>query len=332
MSTTNIQLLEKFLRGEASPQEVHQLLALLDTPNIWDQWTKEIWEESSDTINTRVEQKMLEEIRKSTRKTNTRKTRILWTVAASLAILVLSGLSFFLVKKEPVHNAYKNMVVSVAKGQKAAITLPDGSKVWINSDTELSYGTRFNDKERCIELTGEAYFEVAKRENCPFIVQVGEIGVKALGTAFNVKGYADEEEITTVLLNGKVEVYNAFERMQLLPGQCLAYNRKQSLMKKTNVSDIQTFILWKNDSFAFEDQPLVSITTVLSRQYNVVFKFTDESLKNYKYSGTIKNTSLQSMLQMFALTSPLSYEMQDSVIVLKVNKQTLKQYDNVIRK
>lgn len=71
MSTTNIQLLEKFLRGEASPQEVHQLLALLDTPNIWDQWTKEIWEESSDTINTRVEQKMLEEIRKSTRKTNT---------------------------------------------------------------------------------------------------------------------------------------------------------------------------------------------------------------------------------------------------------------------
>lgn len=332
MKNMNIQLLEKFLRGEATQQEVRFLLSLLDTPDEWEDWTKGVWEKSADTINSRVEQKMLEEIRKSTKKTNSRKTYFFWSAAASFAILVLSVISYLLLKQEPVQATYKNMVVSVAKGQKATITLPDGSKVWINSDSELSYGTRFNEKERYIKLTGEAYFEVAKRPDCPFVVQTGELGIKALGTAFNVKGYADEEEITTVLLNGKVEVYSSYKQTQLLPGQCLTYNRRQGSMKKTDVPDTRRFVLWKDDSFVFEDQSLFDITTVLSRQYNVVFKFTDESLKGYKYSGTIKNTSLQSMLQMFSLTSPLSYEMQDSVIVLKVNKQTFIKYEKVIRK
>ena len=102
-------------------------------------------------------------------------------------------------------------------------------------------------------------------------------------------------------------------------------------MQKMRVDDIRTITAWRENQFVLDDHNLLEITNLLSRQYNVTFQFTDESLKNYQYTGTLGNTSLQSILQILSLTSPLSYQIQDSIIILSENKQAIKQYSTVIK-
>lgn len=329
----NIEILERFLKNEASVQEIHYLLSQLDHTERWNDWTKDKWEKAGNEIDTRVEQKMLGEIRKTVLRKPLTLVRFhkFWNIAASFLILALSVVTFYLLKERDESSNYDNMIVAVDKGQKASVTLPDGTHVWINSASRLQYGTHFNSQERRVELEGEAYFEVAKRPDCPFIVTAGDISVTALGTVFNVKCYPDDSSITTLLVDGSVEVESSSERMRLLPGQSINYDYEKRNMHKSNLDDLRLITGWRENRYILEDQTLQEVTNLLGRQYNVTFRFTDESLKDFQYSGTIENTSLQSILQMLSLTSPLSYELKDSVIILSENKQVSKYYNSIVK-
>lgn len=175
--------------------------------------------------------------------------------------------------------------LSVPAGQRAHIVLPDGSKVWVNAGSVLSYPSVFG-KERRIQLTGEAFFEVAK-DVSPFIVSTGKVDVKALGTQFNVFNYPTEK-LTVALLEGSVRVYHPDQERQgvlLQPQQQLT----ETVDGRFQVSAItQDPIIWKDGLYAFNKQKLKEILKKLELYYDVKFIVRDASILEYEYTGKFR--------------------------------------------
>lgn len=253
----------------------------------------------------------------------------LMRVAAVLLFLLASGSAFYFYQKS--QGVMADTIVSVEKGQKASITLPDGTKVWVNSGSELKYGSRFNSNERRLSLEGEAYFEVAKDKKRPFVVETGNISVKALGTSFNIKSYANEDHISTVLMTGKVEVVSGDEKVLLSPNEQVVFDKRSMSLNKNKVFDARDYSGWKDNMLRFDAETFENIAKTLERHYNTRIVFESESLKKHRFTGTPGNTSLGSILQVLSLTSPLSYEISDSVIIFRENTRQKRHYERAIK-
>lgn len=159
--------------------------------------------------------------------------------------------------------------MATPKGRQFQLVLPDGSKVWLNAASSIRYPTVFAGTERKVEITGEAYFEVARNEALPFIVSINkETEVQVLGTHFNINSYDNEESINTTLLEGSVRVKNKGADMVLKPGQQakVSGNEKMRLM---NGVDIEKVMAWKNGVFNFEDASLQEVMRQLERWYDI---------------------------------------------------------------
>ena len=327
----NIQLLEQFFNGSITKQEVKQLLEELKNDEFEKEWMTDQWDQAPEMMNKAVQKQIMANIKADIIPTRTFKMQQWLAVAASLLLVLTTSLSGYLLYDGQNKKLAGDMTVTVEKGQKVALTLPDKSRVWVNSGSTLTYGSRFNKHERIIELNGEAYFEVAKNKKAPFIVESHGFSVEALGTTFDVKAYADETQISTVLMEGKVEVGDDLNKINLTPNQKVTYNRETKSMQKSDVVDGLIYADWRYNKLNFNSESFENIAAVLERNYNVKFVFEAQSLKKYRYSGTIGNTSLESLLQIFAMTSPISYHMKDSVIYMNENKRMLPFYKKVLK-
>ena len=327
----NFQLLDQFFNGSISKQEAHQLLEELKNDEFEKDWMKEQWEKSPELMNKTVQKQIMSNIKSEIIPTRTFKMKQWLAIAASFLLILTTSLSGYLLYERQNKNIVGDMTVTVQKGQKVALTLPDQSRVWVNSGSKLTYGSRFNQKERIIQLEGEAYFEVAKNKKAPFIVQSQGFSVKALGTAFDVKAYPEEKKISTVLIRGKVEVGDEFTKIFLNPNQKVIYNCTTKCMHKSDVADGLTYADWRYNQLTFKSETFEDIASVLERNYNVKFVFESPALKKYHYSGSIGNTSLESLMQIFAMTSPMSYHIKDSIIYLNVNKKMIPFYKKVLK-
>jgi len=179
--------------------------------------------------------------------------------------------------------------IATPRGGKYQIDLPDGSRVWLNSASSLKYPMAFKNSKRKVELTGEAYFEVAKSKQ-PFIVATATQEVEVLGTHFNVSSYADESSTTTTLIEGKVKVSAAREASNtviLAPGEQSLLAADESLSVRT--ADIDSEMAWKNDLFVFKGESIQSITRKLSRWYDVEFSF-EGNPSNLSYVGMVSRS------------------------------------------
>lgn len=294
-------------------------------------WMQEKWDQSPEMMNKGVQKQIMDNIKAEILPTRTFKWKQWLVVAASLLLVFTTSLSAYLFHDGQNKKLAGDMTVTVEKGQKVALTLPDKSRVWVNSGSTLIYGSRFNKKERIIQLDGEAYFEVAKNKNAPFIVESHGFSTEALGTAFDVKAYSDEKQISTVLIRGKVEVGDELNKINLSPNQKVIYNRENKSMQKSDIADGLIYADWRYNKLTFNSETFENIASVLERNYNVKFVFEAQSLKNYRYSGSISNTSLESLLQIFAMTSPISYRMKDSVIYMNENKRLMPFYKKILK-
>lgn len=182
--------------------------------------------------------------------------------------------------------------ISTARGRQFKVTLPDGSQVWLNAASSLRYPTAFTGDERSVEITGEAYFEVAKNEKMPFKVKANsQLEIQVLGTHFNVNAYEDEEAIRTTLLEGKVKVTPvlgsqlAAHRSQLLsPGQqAQIINNQLSII---NNADVGQVIAWKNGVFNFQDATLETVMRQLARWYDIEVVY-EKGIPNIAFEGEI---------------------------------------------
>ncbi|MBL1407172.1 FecR family protein [Sphingobacterium faecale] len=203
----------------------------------------------------------------------------------------------------------------VPKGGKYSITLSDGSKVIINSDSKLSFPKHFTATDRRIKLRGEAYFEVSHNPDKPFIVETTLQKVRVLGTSFNIAAYPEERTVTT-LITGKVNINTAAESRDLDPGM---QGITTSGTIQVRPADLESVLAWKNDKFVFVKTPLSDIIKQLERWYNVSINLQpgSESLSQKTFSGTIaKDASFEELLKLFKTTEAIKVEVREGRIYL----------------
>lgn len=210
--------------------------------------------------------------------------------------------------------------IIIPKGGEYKLTLSDGTKIWLNSNSKLKYPTRFTGKERIVELEGEAYFNVSKNKNLPFIVKMNDIQIKVLGTSFNVNAYSDEDEIITTLVEGKVEVSNLLREQKeiLKPNDQYHINIHNGNYKKTIV-DTDIYTAWKDGRFVFNNEKLEDIMVRLSRWYNVEVFFQNKESKKIRFSGDLaRYEDFNSILEMIEMTEKVKFNIKNrSVLVNK---------------
>ena len=235
---------------------------------------------------------------------------------AIICIPVLLVISLYIVTY-PDGRELSPLIVTVERGERSSVVLPDGTRVKLNSDSELVYPGNFG-RERRVKLRGEACFDVVYDKAHPFIVELGNMDVKVLGTTFNISSYEDQENITVVLLKGKVEVISEAKIYVMNPDDKIVYNKPTSTIHTSRVYS-SDYIEWTKGSLFFENESLDVIVKVLSRTYNMEIRLASDTLKKERFTGTLGNGGILNALERLSLTSPIIYEMQDSVIILKKN-------------
>jgi ferric-dicitrate binding protein FerR (iron transport regulator) len=186
-------------------------------------------------------------------------------------------------------------VIHTPRGGKYEVTLPDGTKVWMNAASSLRFPTVFNGLQREVALTGEAYFEVAENRQMPFNVSIGEATVKVLGTHFNINAYSDERSIHTTLLEGAVQFSSGGAGKLLHPGEQAVFDDSTSALS-VHEADINQVMAWKNGRFEFDNIDLPAVMRQISRWYDVDVEYRVAN-RNVKLGGGISRTSnLQDLL------------------------------------
>jgi transmembrane sensor len=187
--------------------------------------------------------------------------------------------------------------MSTPKGRQYQVRLPDGTQVWLNSESSITYPTLFTGNERKVEITGEAYFEVTKNSKMPFRVKInGQTEIEVLGTHFNINAYKDEAAIKTTLLEGSVKVTNGIDKALLESGQQAQLNTTKKIRIVKSV-DIEKIMAWKNGLFNFEGADLDEVMRQLSRWYDIDVVY-EKGISDIEFVGEVsKNVSLSGVLE-----------------------------------
>ncbi len=198
---------------------------------------------------------------------------------------VLNGALVYNVTNAVTEAVYNTM--STPRGRQFQLTLPDGSQVWLNSASSVTYPTVFNGTERNVEITGEAYFEIAADKKKPFIVSKGNMQVKVLGTHFNVNAYDDEADIKVTLLEGSVKISNSTDSRQMQPGQqaTVIPGSDPESIKINNSADTDQVMAWKNGFFNFEGVTLTELMRQIARWYDIEVIFEPNAPRNAEFAG-----------------------------------------------
>ena len=320
------KLLENFLRGEATPEEIEFLDGRMsEHPDIdFDSFSRSIWgngnllshnlpdegqkEKMKNNLLNRINAE--EDFMRSVRVNRKREFLHAFSLAASILVVAMSVV-FLILGDRQIHE-YE---VVAERGQKSSVTLPDGSHVWLNSASRITYTSDFNKKNRNITLEGEAYFDVAKNKKIPFVVNASEMSITAVGTEFNVRNYSDEDEVCTTLVEGKVIASTLGCDISLTYGQEAVLNRNSGEMSFAVVSDLNHMVPWRSNEMLLDGESLDNLSRILSRMYNVDVYFENDSIKTYTYTGLIRNNSLQNVLELVSNTSPVAYGIYDDKIV-----------------
>ncbi|MDP4183665.1 MAG: DUF4974 domain-containing protein [Bacteroidota bacterium] len=233
------------------------------------------------------------------------------------AVFLLAFITFWVVEKYKIEKiSYCETIVP--KGEKSQVVLPDGTKIWINSESKLKYPTNFNKNSRVVELTGEAYFKVAHDGMKPFIVKTKAYSVKVLGTEFNLMDYDDYHRTETTLFKGSVEILNNNNDLvyTLKPGEKIIYSENSGRFEMKKINDSST-AAWKDNVFFFEDVSFKELCSRLSRWYDVDVILSDKSLENIRFRGKFKNKkSIWQVLNIIKETTPISYTLNDRKLII----------------
>ena len=251
-----------------------------------------------------------------------RKARIIpmlrWS--ARIAAVVIVAISFgFLFKNYQYEKSTCQQTITVPAGQRAQITLADGTKVWLNSKSTLTYASNFGRKERNVELDGEAYFEVAKNKKIPFFVNTEINRVKVVGTHFNVCAYKGSNEFETTLIEGIVDIYPIGSDQvitRLTKDEFFgSYNGKY---KKTTLPSYE-YLRWKEGLYCFDDAPFNSLLNKLEKYYNVNISVRNLNILNYRCTGKFKEQDgIEHILKVIQKDHKFTYsinEEKDSIII-----------------
>jgi len=305
----------KYFSKKASTEEIEKL-------DIWINESEEhmeafvqlknIWEVSNppfdpDSINTeKAYQEVVSQIHKQRKK---RKSFLFyWQRIAAVMILPLLFVSVYFYLNVPI--AKQNIVyqeIFTPYGSRSYINLPDSSGVWLNAGSSLKYPVKFYDGERRVYLKGEAYFDVEADKKNPFIVETNNMDVVATGTAFNVEAYNSDTVTSVTLVRGQVNLKFNKNDVILKPGEKIAFNSLTSNYEMDN-SNAYKWYSWKDGILAFRNDPLEYVFKRLGHTYNINFIIKDKGLKNYVYHATFEDESLDEILELLKISTPIYYK------------------------
>ena len=237
-------------------------------------------------------------------------------VAAAFFIGVCFTILGIFVSLDTTHSSY---IALTNKDQRSEIILPDGSRVWLNASTQIAFDQSLWSKDRRLNLSGEAYFEIKHNKNKPFIVSADGVDVKVLGTKFNVRTRKEEQEVITTLLDGSVEVYSnqKAESKILKPGQSAVVKTTDGSTHLFNYKNPEDILLWRDGELIFEDQSLLAITQTLEQLYNCHFLFKNEKLKEEIFTCEFStDNSIDFILNILTLTEKFQYQIDGNIITL----------------
>jgi transmembrane sensor len=279
-----------------------------------------------------------DDIKKSPGRTRKLFIRLLKYAAILVIILVVGLAAYYFGRKSYPLIAGSDFEINVPYGGKSSVILPDGSNIWLNAGSHLRYDKNFNYKTREVYLEGEALFNV-KKNHIPFIVHTS---------------HPDENEIETTLIEGNIQVVTESSKkpISIKPNQMLCYRKKldaselvpvlkekMSTIENAEVIpnnitliykdvDIRDAVSWRSGSLYIENETLESLVKKLERKFDVAFKFKDEELKNYSYSGTLLDLPLEQVLQALKITSPVDYVISEKTVILSLNRNFNKENRN----
>ena len=205
--------------------------------------------------------------------------------------------------------------VEIPRGGEYQIVLGDGTRVYLNAQTELRFPESFaSSEQRLVYLSGEAYFEVTKNPSKPFVVQCKDYAVKVLGTSFNVNSYEGDETSKTTLATGKVEIDMDGKQTILKPGQ-------QAIIKDGEVHvrevDVEVYTPWMYENFRFKSESIQEIMTKLSRWYTIDVFYMNEAVKNYHFTGYLpRYAKIADVLELLSLTTNIKFDVEGKTVIV----------------
>ncbi|MCF3108185.1 FecR domain-containing protein [Niabella sp. CC-SYL272] len=256
---------------------------------------------------------------------------------AAACLLLVAGTGLYLFYASG-NRSLKQNVVATKKGSKSYILLPDGTQVWLNAESRVAYKDDYGKKNREISLTGEAYFDVIKDKERPFIIHTETIDVKVLGTTFNVRAYKNDGHTETTLIRGSVEISmrkDPARKFLLKPFEKISIDNSGALQNKGTADKEAGFLYalkkikpvadssgaaetqWVQNRLVFDKQRLDDIARELSRWFDVEIFITDNKLRNTEYSGAVEEAaSLGQVLESLKLTGAFHYTIHNKTVTI----------------
>jgi transmembrane sensor len=207
--------------------------------------------------------------------------------------------------------------ISTPRGGQFEVALPDGTKVWLNAASSLRFPTAFTGKERDVELTGEAYFEVAKNKDLPFhVTSAGQV-IEVLGTHFNINAYTDEKSIKTTLFEGSVRVAKNLKSAMLKPGeQSIVSNDDANTIRIADDVDADEVLAWKNGKFYFNDADVETVMRQVSRWYDVDIEYKGKSSADRFTGNFTRDLNLSKTLKLLEFTG-INFKIEGRKIIVQ---------------
>ncbi|MGQ8334945.1 FecR family protein [Sunxiuqinia sp. A32] len=318
-------LLKKYIQSVLSPKEFEQFHTNLNrsenepliTDGMKSEWENVLQEEEHPRENPALINKIKEIIVAKEQALVAKKLRI-YVISSRVAAVLLVGIIlssvWFYNQKQSFFSESTLQTITIPYGAKTQFALPDGSKVWLNSGSTLSYSSDFTEN-RDVNLEGEAFFDVVKSK-VPFQVKTSLAKVSVLGTAFNVKAF-DNKEFETTLERGKIKVLDSedAEVSVVEPGEQVKWYNKKFVKEKV---DTELFTSWKDGKLIFSREPFPDMIRRLERYYNVKVKYSATDFNGLWFSGTIENETLTEVMEMICKAAPVkySYSTQDRKVTI----------------
>lgn len=244
-----------------------------------------------------------------------------WAAAAAIIIAVfLTGIGIGdRFQKTDSKLSYTKIIAP--KGNKTQIILPDSTRVWLNSGSELSYSSAYSSKNREVSMKGECFFEVVKDASHPFKVRGSRLQVKVYGTRFNVNEDERTDKADVILVSGRVTVLNLQDQpiSELIPGQQLVYSNGN--YKVQTAENINALTAWVNNMLIFDNQPFGEVIHYLEKWYGVKIQLDQNLYHNHNYTFKVKTESLREVLELISVITPISYKIEGEKVTIKNKKR-----------
>lgn len=320
-------LIAKYLANECNPQETNEffewLNATSENEKIFSELSAE-WElvnrETKSEIIIPNQEKIWNKIQKHIHPfvISYPKSFVIKVASIAATIALVLGLSIsFLLNDKVTEIPTLTSTFIAPQGQKSQLILADGTKVWLNSGTSLTYTNKFGQSDRKVELQGEAFFDVVKNADLKFIVNTGKVNVVVHGTAFNVKSYPTDADVSVSLVRGKVDVVEAESNHSLalmMPGEKVVVAKSNFKISKSNC-DTNLEGLWRLDRLKFEGASIAEVSEKLEKWYGVNIEIINAQKFN-KYWFTVKTESLLEILKSMNNLQPIHYDIQHDKVLI----------------